>query len=90
MFKFLVTIFLLGVLAGVYFFASPSAKDKAAKSASALVETVATTGGDLVKDAAGNAADAAADKIEEGSHKLVSRVKNIRAQNDAKLAKKNK
>ena len=88
MFKFLVTIFLLGVLAGVYFFASPSAKDKAAKSASALVETVATTGGDLVKDAAGNAADAAADKIEEGSKKLVTRIKDIRAQNDAKLTKK--
>lgn len=90
MFKFLMTIFLLGVIAGVYLFASPAAKDKAAKSASALVETVATTGGDLVKDAAGNAADAAADKIEEGSHKLVSRVKDIRAQNDAKFTKKNK
>ena len=88
MFKFLMTIFLLGVIAGIYLFASPSAKDKAAKSASALVETVATTGGDLVKDAAGNAADAAADKVEGGSHKLVSRVKDIRAQNDAKFTKK--
>ena len=73
MFKFLVTIFLLGVIAGVYFFASPESKDKAAKATSELV---------------GNAADAAADKIEEGSHKLVSRVKDIRAQNDAKFTKK--
>ena len=88
MFKFLMTIFLLGVTAGISLFASPESNDKAAKSASALVETVATTGGDLVKDAAGNAADAAADKIEEGSHKLVSRVKDIRAKNDAKFTKK--
>lgn len=88
MFKFLLTIFLLGALAGVYFFASPESKDKAAKATSALVETVATTGGDLVKDAAGNAADAAADKLEEGSKKLVTRIKDIRAQNDAKLTKK--
>jgi hypothetical protein len=88
MFKFLVTIFLLGVIAGVYFFASPSAKDKAAKATSELVGNAADVGSTLVKDAAGNAADAAADKIEEGSHKLVSRVKDIRAQNDAKFAKK--
>ena len=88
MFKFLVTIFLLGVLAGVYFFASPSAKDKAAKATSELVGKATDVGGTLVKDAAGNAADAAADKIEEGSHKLVARVKDIRAKNDEKFTKK--
>lgn len=88
MFKFLIAIFLLGVFAGVFFFASPSAKDKAAKATSELVGNAADVGSNLVKDAAGNAADAAADKIEEGSHKLVSRVKDIRAKNDEKLTKK--
>ena len=88
MFKFLMTICLLGVLAGVYFFASPESKDKAAKATSELVGNAADVGSTLVKDAAGNAADAAADKIEEGSHKLVARVKDIRAKNDEKFTKK--
>lgn len=88
MFKFLMTIFLLGVIAGIYLFASPESKDKAVKATSELVGNAANVGSSLVKDAAGNAADAAADKIEEGSHKLVSRVKDIRAKNDAKFTKK--
>lgn len=88
MFKFIFTIFLLGVIAGVYFFASPSAKDKAAKATSELVGKATDVGSTLVKDAAGNAADVAADKIEEGSHKLVSRVKDIRAKNDEKFTKR--
>lgn len=82
-----IAIIVIGIVAGVYFFASPSAKDKAAKATSELVGKATDVGGTLVKDAAGNAADAAADKIEEGSHKLVARVKDIRAKNDDKLTK---
>ena len=92
MFRVIITVIVLSILAGVVMFASPTAKDKVAKSATAIVENAAEAGGALLKDAAGNAADvaadAAADEIEEQSQKFVSRVREIRAQGSAKMKKR--
>jgi len=76
MFKFLAVIFLAGVLAGLYMFASDSSK-----------ESVKKAGTELVSDAADNATEAALDQAEKAGKKVVARVKDIRAKNKEKLKK---
>lgn len=76
MFKFLAVIFLAGVLAGLYMFASDSSK-----------ESVKKAGTELVSDAADNAKEAALDQAEKAGKKVVARVKDIRAKNNEKLKK---
>ena len=89
--KTIIAILVIAVIGGVYYFASPSAKKKASKATSEIVDKAATTLKDIGKDAADNAADAAADaaavKVEEGAAKVVGRLKDVRAQNNAKFAK---
>jgi hypothetical protein len=77
MFKFLLTIFLVGVAVGVYIFASDSAKADAKSAGIALVQ-----------DAADAATDAAMDKAEDAGKAVVSRVKDILTASKEKLMKK--
>lgn len=76
MFKFLAAIFLAGVLAGLYMFASDSSKDSVKKA-----------GTELVRDAADNATEAALDQTEKAGKKVIARVKDIRAKNNEKFKK---
>jgi hypothetical protein len=76
MFKFLFAIFLAGVLAGLYMFASDSSKDSVKKA-----------GTELVRDAADNATEAALDQTEKAGKKVIARVKDIRAKNNEKFKK---
>ena len=77
MFKFLMTIFLLGAAVGIFFFASDSAKAEAK-----------TAGVALVQNAADAATDAALDKAEDAGKAVVSRVKDIRTASKEKMMKK--
>ena len=85
--KTIIAILVIAVIGGVYYFASPSAKKKASKATSEIVDKAATALKDIGKDAADNAADAAAVKVEEGAAKVVGRLKDVRAQNNAKFVK---
>lgn len=76
MFKFLAAIFLAGVLAGLYMFASDSSKASVKKA-----------GTELVRDAADNATEAALDQTEKVGKKVIARVKDIRAKNNEKFQK---
>lgn len=77
MFRFLLFIFFIGAIAGVWCFSSDSTKD-----------AVKTAGTELVKEAADNAAEAALDKSEQAGKKVIARVKDIRQANKEKLMKK--
>jgi hypothetical protein len=75
MLKFLFII--VGIAAaGLYMCASDSSKDAVKKA-----------GTELVRDAADHAKEAALDQTEKAGKKMISRVKEIRKENDSKLRK---